>query len=97
MSDEEIPEERFETWAVIELMGHRRLAGLVSEQHVAGTTLLRIDIPEGQPSVQLYGGSAIYCITPCTEDAARKVAALGQPKPVQAWELPAGTRDEVPY
>ncbi len=33
-------------WAVLELMGHRRLAGYVVESEVAGQGMLRIDVPE---------------------------------------------------
>lgn len=32
-------------WAILELLGHRRLAGRVSEVTLAGTTMLRLDVP----------------------------------------------------
>jgi hypothetical protein len=35
----------FEGWAFLELMGHRRLGGYVSEATVAGAGFLRIDVP----------------------------------------------------
>jgi len=35
----------FKEWAILELMGHRRLAGLVSEQQIGGASFIRIDIP----------------------------------------------------
>jgi hypothetical protein len=35
----------FKGWAVLELMGHRRRAGMVEEVEIAGGKLLRIDIP----------------------------------------------------
>lgn len=38
--------EGFTGWAIVELLGHKRLAGLVSEQQIAGGMLLRIDVPE---------------------------------------------------
>jgi len=69
--------EGYEGWAVVELMGHRQTAGLVSEVTLAGTTLLRVDspAPDGDAIVasQMYGGSAIYCLTPCDEETARVV------------------------
>src|SRR5262245_4954119 len=37
--------ERFEGWAVLELMGHRRLGGYLREVSIAGAGMLRIDIP----------------------------------------------------
>jgi hypothetical protein len=79
-------------WCIVELMGHRRLAGHVSEQDVAGAAMLRLDIPgaDGQPDItQLYSGGAVYCITPTTEDIARRVAARSRPTPVSRYELPA--------
>lgn len=84
------PDEKLEMWAVIELMGHRRMAGKVSEQVIAGTPLLRIDVPNGDEAfvTQFYGGSAIYCLTPTTEEIARSVAKNNQPKPVHTFELP---------
>lgn len=94
MSDDD---SSFEGWAILELMGHRRLAGFVSEATIGGASLLRIDVPHAElPAVasgpawratQYYSPAAIYCITPTTEDLARAVAARNQPAPVQRWEL----------
>jgi len=35
----------FEGWAILELMGHRRLAGRLTEALVAGAAFIRIDVP----------------------------------------------------
>lgn len=78
-------------WAILELMGHRRLAGYVTEQDIAGVAMLRIDVPCDPPTTQYYSGSAVYCITPTSEETARKVATMGRPAPVQRWELPAAS------
>lgn len=67
----------FSSWAVVELFGHRTLAGEVGEAYMFGTTLMRIAIPGPQgepPDVQYYGGSAIYSLSPCSEAHARLVA-----------------------
>ena len=37
--------EKFASWAILELMGHRRLGGYVSETTLAGGAFLRIDVP----------------------------------------------------
>lgn len=76
-------------WAILELMGHRRLAGYVTEQDIAGAAMLRIDVPGDPPTTQYYSGAAVYCITPTSEETARQVATMGRPAPVQRWELPA--------
>jgi hypothetical protein len=39
-------EQSFEGWAILELMGHRRLGGYVTEQQVGGVAFVRIDVPE---------------------------------------------------
>lgn len=84
--------ESFEGWAIVELMGHRRLGGLVREVTLFGITMLRIDVPNADPAkgsvTQFYAASALYAVTPTSEDAARLVAKLAQPTPVQQWELP---------
>lgn len=80
----------FESWAILELMGHRRMAGLVSEQTIGGQAFLRIDVPEtpGQAGfTQFYGAGSVYCMTPTTEEIARQVAALSQIRPVSRYEL----------
>lgn len=84
-------EERFEQWAIVELMGHVRLAGLVSEEEHFGAKLGRIEIPgpEGQAVTQYFGGGSVYRITPCSEEIARAVAARSAAAPVHAWEMRA--------
>jgi len=91
MADEQVG---FEGWGILELMGHRKLAGYVSEQAIGGASFIRIDVPkyDGAPrenvATQFYSPSAVYCLTPTTEELARKVAAGAQPAPVTRWELP---------
>ncbi len=78
-------------WAILELMGHRRLGGLVSDVVMFGTRLCRVDIParEGTEYVtQYYSPQAIYALTPCSEEAARALAKLAQPGPIHRRELP---------
>lgn len=94
MSEDAAP---FEEWAIVELMGHRRLAGYVTEQQVAGKALLRLDIPGGDRSItQLYSPDSVCCITPTTEDIARKLAARLVPAPVSRYELEPPRRDACP-
>lgn len=101
--------ERFEGWAILELMGHRRLAGYVQEAELAGGAFLRLDVPDPDElpgpiggthaplATQFYAPHAVYCLTPTTEETAREVARLSRPQPVKRWELPpAPTRAEEP-
>ena len=77
MSEEKQPDPPSQTWAVIELMGHRQAVGAISETVIAGRQMLtvsRVDTePEGQ--VQHYGPESVYCLTPVTEDQARLIAS----------------------
>ena len=94
-------EKPFEEFAILELMGHRRLAGLVKEETIGSSTFIRIDVPDGKggfSATQYYNPSSIYCITPTTEEMAEQVAARDKPRPVERWELlpepPAQEQDE---
>ena len=88
---EKTERQEFEGWCVLELMGHRRLAGFVREATIGGGSFIRIDVPgaDGQPgATQFYAPGSVYAITPTTEDVARRFAARAQPEPIQEWELP---------
>lgn len=84
----------FEQWAILELMGHVKLAGRVTEEEHFGSKLGRIDIPnaDGGFTTQFFGGGSVYRLTPTTEEIARHIALNNQPKPVQVWELPSAGR-----
>lgn len=45
-------DDKFKAWAVLELFGHTRLAGLVSEAQIGGSSFVRIDVPEVAPHVE---------------------------------------------
>ena len=80
----------FVEWCILELMGHVRLGGKVTEENLFGTKMGRIDVPgkDGAFTTQYFAGSAVYRLTPTTEGIARAVAASSQPEPVHRWELP---------
>ena len=101
----------YEGWTILELLGHRRLGGYVTEVNIAGAGFLRIDVPgpAGSPvATQFYPPGSVYCLTPVAETMARAVALRNQPEPVSRWELPAsaqrtasagddgGDQDDVP-
>jgi len=91
MSDKQENDE-FGVWAVVELMGHVKVAGFVTEQVLFGTTVGRIDIPAGDgeaPLTQYFGGSTLYRLTPTTEQLARAFAKGNRPRPVSRFELVA--------
>jgi len=75
MTETKVP---FQSWAVIELFGHHQIAGRVTEESIAGTNMLRVDVPElsaERPGhTKYFGGGSIYAIHPCTEEIAQQVA-----------------------
>jgi hypothetical protein len=79
----------FEEWAILELMGHRRLAGKVTDAVIGGAAFIRIDIPgkDGKKTTEFYSPAAVYCITPTTEEIARLIAVNSEPEPVSRWEI----------
>lgn len=66
-----------EIHALVELFGHQRIAGKVSEQVIAGVGFIRVDVPETirKPAyTRFFNPSAVYGITPVTEDVAAMLA-----------------------
>lgn len=96
--------ESFSTWAVVELFGHQRIAGLVTEATIGGCAFVRVDVPEqperparanwdaGSPALPAYtryfGQGAIYALNPCSEQIARRAAAEFRASPPIPFALP---------
>jgi hypothetical protein len=83
-------ETTFDEWAVVELLGHRRLAGRVREVQLAGAGFLRLDIPatpgHGEQTQFIAPGS-VYALHPVAEDVAVAFAGKVRTPPVHRWEL----------
>ena len=81
--------EKVESWAILELMGHVRLAGRVSEEEKFGAKMGRIDVPDGDGfTTRYFGGQSVYSMTPVTEEVARHVAKNVEAAPVHTWDFP---------
>jgi hypothetical protein len=39
-------QDKFESWGLLELFGHQRLAGRLTEQTIGGCHFIRLDVPE---------------------------------------------------
>lgn len=84
--------EKFDQWALLELMGRQRLAGKVTEQVIAGTGFLRVDVPETKSNpkfTRFISPGSIYAINPITEDVAKMYAENLQIKPIDSWDIQA--------
>lgn len=88
MNDKPAP---FQQWALVELFGHSRIAGLVTEQAIGGCSFLRVDVPaiESDPAfTKCYGNGAIYAMTFVAEEIARAAAKSYRVRPVTEYEIP---------
>ena len=83
-------QEKFDLWCLVELFGHQRIAGRVTEQTIGGASMLRVDVPatEKQPAfTRLFNPSAIYAINPVDEETAMYYVNNLDNKPIQAWDV----------
>ena len=79
----------FSEWCIVELLGHRKLAGLVTERVIAGKGFLQVQVPNkaGEMQTQLISPDSVYCITPTEAQICRKFAESCQPNPISKWDL----------
>lgn len=85
--------DKFEAWGLLELFGHQRLAGRLSEQSVGGVHFIRIDVPAIEGGADAYTRfftqGAIYGMTPTSEEVARAMAQQLRAVPISRYDLPA--------
>jgi hypothetical protein len=77
----------FSSWALLELMGHRQVPGMVEEVELAGAKFFRVRVPalkrdpagqvvgldlEQLQLEQFYSPASVYALTPTTEWAVRR-------------------------
>jgi len=90
------------TWAIVELFGRQVIAGQISEVTIAGSDMLRIDVPPTMDIAgytKFFGNGAIYAITPTDKLSAIHAVAHLHVRPVSEWtipvrEIPATVDDE---
>lgn len=85
----EIPPDE-KVWAIVEIMGHVRISGILTEEEKFGSKLGRVDIPQldGSFVTRYFGGSAVYQIHIVSEEAARHAAKINMPAPMSKWDFP---------
>lgn len=90
-------ETKFEQWAIVELFGHTRIAGRLTEQTIGGCSFVRVDVPEVRTEsetlpgfTKLYGQGAIYGVTFVDQATAEISARNLRVQPVDVWSLRRG-------
>lgn len=82
--------EKFDIYALVELFGHSRIAGRVTERNFGGSTFLQVDVPETKknPSFSRFlNPSAVYAINPVDEVTMKNLAESIQSQPIQSWDI----------
>lgn len=91
-------EETVSQWAIVELMGHKVVAGRISKSELIGPPKLRVDIPATSAFpefTQFYGDAAIYCVTIVSEEVARRTAEANKTNPVSVYVPDLITREQL--
>lgn len=83
--------EKFDCWCIVNLFGHQRIAGRVTEQQIGGQAFVRVDVPavgEKPGFTRMFGAGAIYSIDPVSEAVCRGAAATIRAEPVSVYDMP---------
>lgn len=75
------PEPELKSWALVELFGHQRIVGFLTQQTFGSGVLFRVDVPDllkdgkvqRRGFTRYFGLSAIYSITPVDEQTVREL------------------------
>jgi hypothetical protein len=82
-------------WALVELFGHQRIVGYMSQQTFPSGVLIRVDVPDLTKDGEIirkgftryFGLGAIYSITPVDEETVRSllpsIDGTPAPRPLQ--------------
>lgn len=84
-------------WAVVDLLGHVRLAGWLTEEERFGSKMGRLEMPmpDGATMTRWFGGGSVYSISAVTEDVVRAIARTNPP-PVTPYDVRALVQSVLP-
>jgi len=76
--------DNLKSWALVELFGHQRIVGFLSQQTFGTGVLLRVDVPDltkdskvvRKGFTRYFGLSAIYSITPVDEATVKELLPM---------------------
>ena len=82
----------FDNFCIVELFGHQKIAGRVTEQTIGGQPFVRVDVPQTKrhPAfTRMFGNGAIYSITPVDSETAHLAAENLYTEPVTVYISPS--------
>lgn len=96
--------EKFEIWGIVDLFGHQKVGGRITEAQIGGCSFVRVDVPAVDGSMaasHLYGNGAIYQITPTSEEVVRLFVKNFKPAPLTIYipeirQIAEGKRENDP-
>jgi len=80
----------FDEWALVELFGHARIVGKVTEATIGGGAFIRVDVPSAEGCVEFtrfFGPNAIYSISPISQQTAIGMVANIGAEPVKPYDV----------
>ena len=93
MSEEK---KTFDEWALVELFGHARIVGRVTEATIAGGAFIRVDVPDKEGAIiftRFFGPGSIYSMSPISRDMAIALAQQQNAEPVKRYEMPPALKN----
>ena len=98
-------EPEMKSWALVELFGHQRIIGFLTQQTFGSGVLFRVDVPDllkdskvqRKGFTRYFGLSAIYSITPIDEQTVRELLPMIDGTPAaRPLTLRSFDREEYP-
>jgi hypothetical protein len=95
---EKSKDESFEFWAVVELFGHQKIAGCLTEKPKGSVIFFQIDVPDANGQIRysrIINASSIYAINPTDKETILRICAQ-EPFDTNRPAIPHVPRPEEP-